>query len=56
MANHAKIDELTRGQRKPYARPRLREFGQVGKLTQSGTGTMSEAGMSTNNATRHPRA
>lgn len=29
--------------RRPYARPTFREFGPVGRLTQSGTGTRQES-------------
>ena len=29
---------------KPYTKPRLREYGSIAKLTQSGGSTMSESG------------
>lgn len=32
-----------RGDRRDYEKPRLREFGPVGVLTQGGTGLSSEA-------------
>ena len=54
MQKYLKEIGNSRSGRKPYARPVLREFGPVGSLTQSGTGTMNEAGMSRNNPTRRP--
>ena len=36
--------DKNRARRDAYSPPRLREFGHVGKLTQAGTGTLSESG------------
>jgi len=37
------------GERRPYSRPMLRDFGPVGKLTQGGPGTVTEVGMTKGN-------
>lgn len=37
------------GERRPYSRPMLRDFGPVGKLTQGGPGTVTEVGMTMGN-------
>ena len=34
--------ELQRGSRAPYTVPKLKEFGDVGSLTQGGTGMANE--------------
>jgi hypothetical protein len=44
MNDKSKRNEALTVARKPYARPELREFGQVGALTQSGTGDKAERG------------
>jgi hypothetical protein len=43
MKQHGKDRGDTRRERRPYERPTFREFGPVGQLTQSGTGTRAES-------------
>ena len=46
MANsNDKSDAKSDATRQPYEKPRLKEFGQVGALTQAGTGGMVEGMM-----------
>ena len=42
MSTDVKGISKSGSERKSYARPALREFGQVGKLTQAGTGMSAE--------------
>lgn len=42
MNEHTKDRRDATCERLPYVRPALREFGPVGKLTQSGTSGMGE--------------
>jgi hypothetical protein len=42
MEEKSKRSEALTSARKPYTQPKLKEFGQVGALTQSGTGNMGE--------------
>ena len=46
-------DSITNGS-KAYAKPQLKVFGQVGMLTQGGTGTMSENVMNPMNTMQRP--
>ena len=50
------ICRTVRGGRSPYSAPRLREYGHVGALTQSGTGTMVEGGMGMGGMSMNPNA
>ena len=43
MDQHGKSKTETCTDQRPYSRPDLREFGPVGQLTQSGTGTRGES-------------
>jgi hypothetical protein len=45
MHKKSKQDEALSGAREPYAQPKLKELGQVGALTQAGTGVMAEMGV-----------
>ena len=53
MSKHAAENRDASLERQPYTRPTLREFGPVGKLTQSGTIGQIEPG-AMNNPNRRP--
>lgn len=38
-------NDPARTPKRPYAKPRLQEYGSVAKLTQSGGSTMAESGV-----------
>jgi len=55
MSKHPEESRDTTRERQAYARPALREFGPVGKLTQAGTGNAREGqGNQMNDMTRRP--
>ena len=51
MEQHKRERRDARSRPRPYVRPALREFGEVGQLTQSGTAGKTEVG-SLNNPNR----
>lgn len=38
-------DDTVQAPKRPYAKPKLQEYGSVAKLTQSGGSTMTESGV-----------
>ena len=42
MKKNSERNEKLSAARKPYTQPKLKEFGQVGALTQAGTNGMAE--------------
>lgn len=56
MREHAEERRDARQGRRAYARPAIREFGPVGRLTQAGTATRAEGqGNSANDPTRNKK-
>ena len=43
-ADKRQVGTDPRGRKRPYAKPIIREYGSIAKLTQSGGSTRSEAG------------